>query len=890
MAIEDLITNIVVEGKFDKTFFNLNNSLDGTQEEIKEVEKEIRRLQSALETELPPPEGLDKLNKELKEAEENLENLNKTASQMSFNKFTTGLSVASGVVVGTFMAIDKLTESAVANQQAMFNVAISAKAANENYGDSIGTIESWTKSIEKNSNALRVFGDKDVADATTRLIDMGKSLGLSEAELNKLLIRTGDLAAGKIDLTEGIEKTITALDGEAESAEFLGLKLNETAVRKYAEEQGLVFKELSSNEKALIRLNLLMKQTNGLQGRAAKSAETLAGQEAELFRLRQRTIDDIGNGLLPLRQGELTLYQKLASFQVPLGNAMKATFSVIVGGALTAGNVLEDLAAIFAELFAIVIAGVDGNQKAMDEAIKNVTENYTNLGHTVNNIGEIFKKNNQITYEKWQTSIEDIIDANSELNSELASTGNIAQFEGAADAVQEFLEKVQEAKNNQINTIEKGNARIADAQFAHNQRMIRIHENITATITKATKTANDNRLKSNQKLVDGLARIEQSSMLKRIEFVKRFNEQIDQLNNDKSNNQRDRNDELKSIQQELNDDLEDLNFNLAQDKKEIEKNLSKSLITLTEKLENDKIKVQQNFANKRADIEKNYISTIKNINDKFADEFQEADPFQRKQLEENRKQELALLEESKANELALLTTQEQVELTALQTKADKEQKILQDLADEKIIIAQNEVDRKIEILRREAEQEQEIANQNFERKKEQIEKEKQLLEQSLADNQAKQDAADQLAIQKLNDKHVQELAKIDTQEQSKIAKAQESLAREERNFQDKLAALIRSNAIELEKVKEQLSAIEELEQESQNLRLNRTQAFSAEMQRLSGLAQAFENESISGSTTNNNTNTTNNNVTVEQVLNSGLFPSPASTGQGIVNALNNRAG
>lgn len=160
----------------------------------------------------------------------------------------------------------------------MQNVEFSAAAANREFGASVGTLESWRATVERTSDQFKIFSQRDIAGATTRLIDMTKRLGFSEAQMQTLLARTIDLSAGKVDLSGGIERVSAAMRGEAESAEYLGLSLNENSVKAYAESLGVVWSQLSDVEKAQQRYALFLVQTAEMEGRAGTQAEVHAGQ------------------------------------------------------------------------------------------------------------------------------------------------------------------------------------------------------------------------------------------------------------------------------------------------------------------------------------------------------------------------------------------------------------------------------------------------------------------------------------------------------------------------------------------------------------------------------------------------------------------------------------
>lgn len=254
--------------------------------------------------------------------------------------------------------VDMTTEAAIRAQAEQFNLAASVNAASREFGDSVGTLQSWEQNIEGLNAQLQTFGDDQVANATARLVDMTKRLGLTEEEMTIVLSRTADLSAGKIDLADGVERVTAALRGEAESAEFLGLSLNETTIMNYAEAQGLLFKELSDTEKAQLRYNVLLEQTNQIQGRAAQFANTLAGEEARLNAQRERAVVQIGQQLLPLRQGYTQALTALAGTTQKSGSIISDALAFITASFVTFGGTATAVLVNTGQKFSAIAQGI----------------------------------------------------------------------------------------------------------------------------------------------------------------------------------------------------------------------------------------------------------------------------------------------------------------------------------------------------------------------------------------------------------------------------------------------------------------------------------------------------------------------------------------------------
>jgi hypothetical protein len=302
------------------------------------------------------------------EAEDDLEKFEKTGKRSFDNVKKSGvefgLKVAAAIgaalaAIGSLVAgIKKATDAAIGLNAAQNTLAGSAAAAAREFGAVVGSSQSWAQTVKDLRAELKVFSEQELNTAAARLVDMSKRLGLTEEQMGVLLRRSADLAAGKTDLVGAIERTTSALRGEAESAEFLGLSLNENAVKAYAESQGMVWKELDDGQKAQQRYNLFLEQTNELQGRAAKFAETLAGSEAALNAEIEDQIALLGEQLLPLRQGYVEALKGITGETE--GSASIIT-NVLAGIAAGAGTFVEAIKAAFtiakAEFAGLAAAG-----------------------------------------------------------------------------------------------------------------------------------------------------------------------------------------------------------------------------------------------------------------------------------------------------------------------------------------------------------------------------------------------------------------------------------------------------------------------------------------------------------------------------------------------------
>jgi len=204
------------------------------------------------------------------------------ASVGSGHKAVAGLSGQVKGLVGAYVGLEgigKITNIIKDSDQAVFNLGMSVKAASREFSNT-GSLDEWESSIASLSDELIIYSDTALRNAVSRTVDMTKRLGLSKEQMKEVIKRSADLGAGKVKLEGAIERVTAALRGEAESAEYLGLTLNENYIKAWYKAAGATqgaWKDLTDIQKAQIRYAVLLEQSNEMQGRAAASAKTFGG-------------------------------------------------------------------------------------------------------------------------------------------------------------------------------------------------------------------------------------------------------------------------------------------------------------------------------------------------------------------------------------------------------------------------------------------------------------------------------------------------------------------------------------------------------------------------------------------------------------------------------------
>jgi len=239
------------------------------------------------------------------------------------------MSSLKGLVAG-FAGIQGLRMiSGVAREAetAFFTLRDSVEAASREFSDT-GDLTYWNDAISELSKNLMVYSESSLKNAVARTIDMTKRLGLSADQMKEVVRISGELAAGKMDVTQAVERVTAALRGEAESAEYLGLTLNDTYVKAWYEANKVTkqaWEDLTDVEKAQIRLKIVVEQTASKMGRAAEYAKTFNGA----IDMMKATIEKAVTGNKSLSETMSALAETLRKNQTEIAMLVGSIISIV---------------------------------------------------------------------------------------------------------------------------------------------------------------------------------------------------------------------------------------------------------------------------------------------------------------------------------------------------------------------------------------------------------------------------------------------------------------------------------------------------------------------------------------------------------------------------------
>ena len=127
----------------------------------------------------------------------------------------------------------------------------------------------------------------EVSYAFTKTADSMQRYGITGDKYINLVARAADIGASKnLELKESIDRIESAMRGEAEASEYLGITLNDTYLKNIAFGGSLknTYEKMTDLQKTQVRFNELMEQNGKYQGAAESAASTLSGSLSSLYK------------------------------------------------------------------------------------------------------------------------------------------------------------------------------------------------------------------------------------------------------------------------------------------------------------------------------------------------------------------------------------------------------------------------------------------------------------------------------------------------------------------------------------------------------------------------------------------------------------------------------
>lgn len=316
----------------------LTKAVEDTKKRQEELKKALENAKNAGDTKYSQ-EQQDALQRELIETTQQLKNLQEESKKFGSvgaqqaAVFGEKLKDAGGKISGVGK---DLTVSATAPITAFFTLAANgASDLEENlnkvdvaFGKDAGTVKQWAE------NATNQFGlSKNAAlEAASLFGDMGTAMGLTTGDAAKMSTElaglAGDLSSFKnIDVDVAMNALKGVFTGETESLKSLGIIMNQTNLKAFADDLGLVYDEMSQAELVNLRYNYVLEATKNAQGDYARTSDGTANSIRTLEATLSNLTAELGSALLPIIT---PIIQKLTEWAKKFSELDEGTKNTIV--------------------------------------------------------------------------------------------------------------------------------------------------------------------------------------------------------------------------------------------------------------------------------------------------------------------------------------------------------------------------------------------------------------------------------------------------------------------------------------------------------------------------------------------------------------------------------
>ena len=386
------------------------------------------------------------LKREIEETTQSLKNLTKEyedfgsvgAQQVAVvgEKFKEAGDKISGVGKG-------MTATVTAPLVGLFTVAAAgASDLEENlnkvdvaFGNDAQAVKDWADS------ATAQFGlSKNAAlEAASLFGDMGTAMGLTTEDAAKMSTNlaglAGDLSSFKnIDVEQAMNALKGVFTGETESLKGLGVIMNQTNLKQFAEDCGLVYEEMSQAELVNLRYNYVLEQTKNAAGDYARTSDGTANSIRTLQATLSNLTAELGSALLPIIT---PVIQKITEFARSFAGLDEGTKNTIV----TIGLVIAALGPLLTVIGTVI--STIGTIMTMAPALSGAIAALSGpIGIAVVAVGAAIAAGVAL-YQNWDT----VKSKASELWSSIKST-----FENIKNSI---TEKINAAKDAVMGAVEK---------------------------------------------------------------------------------------------------------------------------------------------------------------------------------------------------------------------------------------------------------------------------------------------------------------------------------------------------------------------------------------------------------------------------------------------------
>lgn len=169
------------------------------------------------------------------------------------------------------------------------------------FGENSKSVKEWANTARESFGLSKV----QATQSASAFGALGKGIGLTESQAADMSTTLAGLSA---DLGSyfnvGTDESAKALEGiftgESEALKKFGVVMTDTNLQKFAEDQGLVWKELDQTEKTMLRYQYVLDKTKDAQGDFSRTSDGTANSTKVFQASLQDLATSVGTNLLPI--------------------------------------------------------------------------------------------------------------------------------------------------------------------------------------------------------------------------------------------------------------------------------------------------------------------------------------------------------------------------------------------------------------------------------------------------------------------------------------------------------------------------------------------------------------------------------------------------------------
>ena len=262
-----------------------SGEIDMTAEDTRELQRELIEAESKAKT---FKKQLDQIGNA------NLKALSNELKEIGDKMTTVGQSMTTKVTAPIVAGYTLATKYASDYEENLNKIDVA-------FGENSQAVKDWANTASAEFGLSKV----QATDAASAFGALGKGIGLSESEAADMSTTLAGLSA---DLGSyfnvGIDQSSKALEGiftgESEALKKFGVVMTDTNLQKFAEDQGLVWKELDQTQKTMLRYQYVLDKTKDAQGDFSRTSDGTANSTKVFQASLQDLGTAIGTNLLPI--------------------------------------------------------------------------------------------------------------------------------------------------------------------------------------------------------------------------------------------------------------------------------------------------------------------------------------------------------------------------------------------------------------------------------------------------------------------------------------------------------------------------------------------------------------------------------------------------------------